>query len=276
MKKIIYQDIESLICAMSEISKLRRLLGHTEIPPQMFWRGPEGIFTYLNAILSFYEKYLSKDNVFKHAVNLIMIAISKIPKAEIDKHILMTAVHKETFLDLVNAVEEFHLQILQHYSLNTLFQFTNITFNSDILFSCIAEVFEEKSWEFIPDSAKQYIVEGGRALLFNLPTSASFLFLRALEDCIRKICSRITEDKKHLTFGAAIDVIIKEKQKFDVDGAKFDRQISFLKYIKDEFRNPSAHPDKSFSQKEAEQLFQVVNVAVDKLSFLYSKIRKFG
>lgn len=100
------------------------------------------------------------------------------------------------------------------------------------------------------------------------------MFLRALEDCLRKICSSLPGNDKQLMFGAAIDLISKEKTKFSIEEKNFDRQIAFLRYIKDEYRNPSAHPDKSFSQKEAEQLFQVINVAIDKLTYLYDHMAK--
>jgi len=268
MKKIIFQDIDGLISALSELQRVRGILGSEQVP-QVIWRGPEGIYTQLRAILNFYEKYLREGDAFKAIVDRIKEAVQRIPQRDFEKLFFSANDNREAIFEILNIAEEFQQKIVQHYALNTLFQFTNITFNSDILFSRIEEVFQIDSWAFIPDAAKLDITEGARALLFNLPTCASFMFLRALEDCLRKICSSLSPSEKQLMFGAAIDLISKERAKFSIEEKTFDRQISFLRYIKDEYRNPSAHPDKSFSQKEAEQLFQVINVAVDKLSYLY-------
>ncbi len=171
MKKLNFQDLEAVNSAVSRISHIRIVLSHLDTP-QMIWRGPDGFFTDLQAILVFYEKYLKDELVFEDSVSRIRSALETIPKEELEKRILIIAQYKDTFYLLVNAVEDFKQQILQHYSVNTLFQFSNITFNSDILFSRIDSMFEKGSWDFIPTTAKADISEGGRALLFNLPTSA--------------------------------------------------------------------------------------------------------
>jgi hypothetical protein len=272
MKKLNFQDLEALNAAVSRISHIRIVLSHVETP-QIIWRGPDGFFTDLQAILVFYEKYLKDERAFEDAVSRTREALEAISKEDSEKHFLSIPQYRDTFYLLVNAVEDFKQQILQHYSVNTLFQFSNITFNSDLLFSRIDSMFEKGSWDFIPTTAKADISEGGRALLFNLPTSASFMFLRALEDCMRQLCIAITKESKQRMFAEAISVIKDNADKFDLDAKEIDRQIQFLSYIKDEFRNPSAHPEKTFSQREAEQLFQIVNVAIDKLSKMHGRIK---
>ncbi len=204
---------------------------------------------------------------------LISSLLKEISSHEYENQIISLNKHKKTLFFILNIISRLEQEILHHYSANTLFQFSNITFNSDVLFSDIESVFEADTWSFIPDSAKGDIAEGGKGLLFNLPTSASFMFLRSLEDCIRKLSCEVTGKENQETFGQAIHTIQKNKDKFKNDNTDFERQLGFLKYIKDEFRNPSAHPDKTFSQKEAEQLFQVVNVAIDKLRYLFENIK---
>ena len=63
-------------------------------------------------------------------------------------------------------------------------------------------------------------------------------------------------------FGNAIAFICSNATQFDLEEKFFKRHLDLLNYIKDEFRNPSAHPEKTFKQSETEQLFQVVNVAI--------------
>ncbi|HYN77939.1 MAG TPA: hypothetical protein VES73_09110, partial [Lamprocystis sp. (in: g-proteobacteria)] len=145
-------------------------------------------------------------------------------------------------------------------------------FQSDILFGSIQDVFDPRVWEFIPKTGKADIEEGGKALLFNLPTSASFMFLRALEDCLRKFCGVLDSNSSDKMFGEALNLIASRKDAIDMPEKDVERQIKLLQYIKDEFRNPSAHPDKHFTQREAEQLFQFVNVAIDKLSAMFESV----
>jgi hypothetical protein len=200
--------------------------------------------------------------------------VKKISKSEFEKPVISLNDNKETIYEILNFIELLEQELYNYYSINTLFQFSNINFNSDVLFSNIEAIFEEATWKYIPEGAQGDIAEGGKALLFGLPTCASFMFLRALEDCIRKLCKQLNNSKDNLTFGQAISIVEKNFDLFAIDKFDFDRQVAFLKYIKDEFRNPSAHPDKSFTQKESEQLFQVINISIDKIRYLSEKIKK--
>jgi len=75
-------------------------------------------------------------------------------------------------------------------------------------------------------------------------------------------------------FGNAIAFISSNSTEFDLDQKFFKRQLDLFNYIKDEFRNPSAHPEKTFTQSETEQLFHVVDVAIDKIFRLHSSLKK--
>lgn len=272
MKKILFQDLKALIEVFADIES-RRMILNQATGDRFMWRGRGGFHSHIMTLFEFQTKHLIGNDIFDKTFECLKAEFQKIPRDELEKDIINIEKNKERIFNLVKIIEEFEQQITDYYALNTLFQFTNITFNSDILFSKIEDVFEEATWTFIPDNAKFDITEGGKALLFNLPTSASFMFLRALEDCIRKICNNVTREKQR-TFGQALVEIEKNVAKFDIEQRDFERQINFLKYIKDEFRNPSAHPDKTFTQKEAEQLFQVINVSIDKIRYLFEKIKE--
>lgn len=272
MEKINFRDLKSLIEVFSNAETQRTILSIHQ-NDKFIWRGQSGFLTKVTILFDFQKKYLEGIKTFEETYQLISDLLKEIPSNEYENQIISLVKHKKTLFNILNIISRLEQEILHHYSVNTLFQFSNITFNSDILFTDIESVFEAETWAFIPDSAKNDIVEGGRALLFNLPTSASFMFLRSLEDCIRKLSNQVNGNKKQETFGQAIQSIQNNKDKFQNEKADFDRQLGFLKYIKDEFRNPSAHPDKTFSQKEAEQLFQVVNVAIDKLKSLYENVK---
>jgi hypothetical protein len=271
MEKIIFKDLKGLIEVFSSNHRNRMVLSHSDANAFM-WRGSEGLYTDLLMLFDFHKKYLSNSKEFNDLVHDIHDVIKSIPESEFHNQIIDKDRHKKTLYLIIDILDKFEQLIVHYYTMNTLFQFSNITFNSDILFSRVDEVFENDTWAFIPTTARKDIIEGGRALLFNLPTCASFMFLRALEDCIRKLCNRLGYIKNNITFGKAIHILEKEKDKFNTEELVFERQVNFMKYVKDEFRNPSAHPEKTFSQKEAEQLFQVVNVGIDKLRFLHNGI----
>ena len=93
-----------------------------------------------------------------------------------------------------------------------------------------------------------------------------------MEDCLRKFCSALDTTTSNMMFGAALALIESKKDLIDMPEKDIERQIKLLQYIKDEFRNPSAHPDKHFTQREAEQLFQFVNVSIDKMSAMFESI----
>ncbi|MFH0780569.1 MAG: hypothetical protein V2B20_01255 [Pseudomonadota bacterium] len=271
MKKILFQDLKALIEVFADAESQRIILSQSNVD-MFFWRGGNGFYTKIQQLYSFYHKYLSKNESVGKILYVISESVKKISVAEFEKQVINLHDNKIIIYEILNYIELLEQELNNYYSINTLFQFSNISFNSDILFSKIEAVFEDITWQYIPESAKGDIVEGGKALLFGLPTCASFMFLRALEDCIRKLCQQLNHDIKNLTFGNAINIIEKDADKFKIEKKDFERQISYLKYIKDEFRNPSAHPEKTFTQKESEQLFQAINIAIDKIRYLKEKI----
>lgn len=272
MKKILYQDLKALIDVISDAESQRMILSHSNVD-NFFWRGANGFYSKIEIISAFYEKYLTQNEMIGKILDLIFESSKKVKKEDFEKQIISITKYKDIIYEMINLIERLDHEIRSYYSINTLFQFSNITFNGDVLFSNIDSVFEQITWSYIPESAKTDIVEGGKALLFGLPTCASFMFIRALEDCIRKLCKQLGSSENNIMFGQGIGMIEKEHEKFSLEKREFDRQISLLKYIKDEFRNPSAHPDKSFTQKEAEQLFQVINVSIDKIRYLCENIK---
>lgn len=209
MKKILFQDLKALIEVFADAESQRMILSHSAAD-QFFWRGNNGFYTKIQKLYSFYHKYLSNNENVGKILYLISESVKKVTEPEFEKQVINLHDNKKTIYELLNIIEFLEQEINNYYSINTLFQFSNVSFNSDILFSKIEAVFEDVTWQYIPESAKGDIIEGGKALLFGLPTCASFMFLRALEDCIRKLCQQLKHDTKNQTFGKAINILEKD------------------------------------------------------------------
>lgn len=274
MKRVSFPDLYAYVKAISFLKGFRIYLSDSAKIQQVLWRGPEGFLTNLQSIFDFHQQYVSESPSCDQLIDTIRKVLDTFKKSDLDQPIINSENYKTALIEIINLLDKLEIGINQFYSSNAVFQFSNTVFQGDILFGRIGNVFQGEVWEFVPGSAKSDIEEGGKALLFNLPTCASFMFLRALEDCMRKLCKEMGHTAGHLMFGKAIDFISDNSTEFDLEPKFFKRQLDLLNYIKDEFRNPSAHPEKAFSQSEAEQLFQVVNVAIDKIFRLNSSLKK--
>jgi hypothetical protein len=275
VKNLIFSDLYSLISAITEITSSKNAVASKTLS-QVPWNIQGGLFYNISVVRTYHDRQFSSVSRFNDIAANIADVLAKLPENVIRQPIIEAEPYRETLLALIDSVELFQKQIFQYYSSNSLFQFSNITFQGDILFNSIQDVFDSRVWQFIPETARADIEEGGKALLFNLPTSASFMFLRAIEDCLRKLCGALDPNSSGKMFGEALLFLESHKAKINMPDKDFDRQVKLLAYIKDEFRNPSAHPDKHFSQREAEQLFQFVNVAIDKLSAMFGSVTSHG
>lgn len=200
---------------------------------------------------------------------MVLQDIEEINEQDLDNGYIPKDDYRDLVLSICSYIEKLDLFVSNYFSGSTLLQFINLTFNTDSLMFNVQYYYSDIVWEFIPDHSKQDIREGARGLIVSTPTSSAFMFLRGLEGCLRKLCEKLKYPypTNKLTFGSAIQFL--EKYYSERDDDRIIRQISFLRYIKDEFRNPSAHPEKTFTKDEAEQLFQVVNVAIYRIYELY-------
>lgn len=173
--------MKELIEVFAYSEKQRTIISQGTIDT-FFWRGNEGFHNRLTTIIGFYQKHLHGIEFFDKTILQIAAIVKEIPKEDFDNQVISIAKYKDKLYNLINIIENFEQQVLHYFSFTSIFQFSNSTFNSDILFSSIESVFEPKTWEFIPETAKSDIEEGAKSLLFNLPTAASFMFLRAAED----------------------------------------------------------------------------------------------
>ena len=119
--------------------------------------------------------------------------------------------------------------------------------------------FKTKSyWRRLSKVAKHDLDEACCCLAFERPTAAAFLVMRATEDVLRKLYS--LEMKRPLLGFIEWGEITKQLR------SNVDKQlIENLDYLRNNFRNPVAHPDKIYEQKESERLFHTAISVIEQM-----------
>ena len=272
MDKINYQEIVDYIKSIESLKNLKSLYRQDCKFETVYLEGITGLRTITDVLNKFYICHFFGIQRFDDIMNNIFSIIGQISSEDIENGVFSKLKYKAQILQICSLVERLDEETKSLFSVFSMLKFFNSTFQTDTLLYNINFMYPPHVWDFIPLNCKKDITEGARGLLVEIPTGSAFLFLRALEGCIRYLCNNIDGSQEEIMFGPGIDYLerffnslgLGKKEKEFVE-----RQIDFLRYIKDEFRNPSAHPEKSFEKFEAEQLFQVVNVAINRLYELY-------
>lgn len=116
----------------------------------------------------------------------------------------------------------------------------------------------------IPVIVKQDLEEAIKCLKFGAPTASVMVGLRAVEGWLRELYSDLTGKTTRKGWAE----LLKEIQNLlSEKGVAIEPVIGFLNYVKD-VRNTADHPDKTFSQVEAEQVFMAATTAIRELEKL--------
>ncbi|MBA7668188.1 hypothetical protein ES703_76297 [subsurface metagenome] len=111
---------------------------------------------------------------------------------------------------------------------------------------------------------RQDLEESLKCLRFGAPTAGVMVGLRAVEGRLRELYYHLTEQ----TTKKGWFELIKEIQRLlDEKGIAAEPVAGFLNYVRN-VRNTADHPDKTFSQVEAEQVFVAATTAIRKLEKL--------
>lgn len=114
----------------------------------------------------------------------------------------------------------------------------------------------------LPAMAKDDLQSAGRCIAFELPTASAFHVLRATEDVLRHfyVCVIRQNRVKNPTWGTMIQQMRKKKT-----NAPDSRVLDVLDRIRDNFRNPTAHPDSVYDIHEAQDLFLACAEAIGRM-----------
>jgi hypothetical protein len=124
-----------------------------------------------------------------------------------------------------------------------------------------SDLFEREVWEWLPELPRNDISEACRCLAIESPTAATFLSLRAVEDCLRIWYQHESGGKVDETAWGGI--LRKLKQEFG-DGNSKPPVLTNLDYLRMK-RNEVNHPDKSPSWSEAEATLYIVRNTITEI-----------
>ena len=114
-----------------------------------------------------------------------------------------------------------------------------------------SDIFETKVWKKLPKIAQSDFSDSAKCLLIGAPTPATMVTLRGIEAVIRGYYALKTKKDAKKDLGK----IIKDLQKVPEVNQKL---IGYIDYIRSEKRNIAQHPDKVFTQREAERIFMEI------------------
>jgi len=122
----------------------------------------------------------------------------------------------------------------------------------------ITKLFTPKFLETLDPLTRDDLVDGASCILHLLPTPAAMILLRVAENMARKYSDQILgKAAKRRSWGRILEELEKRE-------SVKKSTLGYLHYLKDK-RNEAEHPDKRFSQEEAERIFIQVKALLDEL-----------
>jgi hypothetical protein len=107
-------------------------------------------------------------------------------------------------------------------------------------------------FEKLPDIAQQDFSEAAKCLAFERSTAAAFHMLRGTESVLRYYyCEKVKRKRVDLMWGPMIQTMKSMPRRFP------GPLLNHLDHIRVSFRNPTAHPEKSYDIDESQDLFSI-------------------
>lgn len=124
----------------------------------------------------------------------------------------------------------------------------------DKLLNNVDKLFSSGVFDKLSEIAKYDLIEAGKCVAFELPTSAAFHILRATEDTLKNFyCSVVKQNRvKDYTWGNMINSLRGKKGLITLK-TLFDN----LDNIRFNFRNPTQHPESIYNIDIAQDLFGI-------------------
>ncbi|TET47766.1 hypothetical protein E3J62_00400 [candidate division TA06 bacterium] len=122
-------------------------------------------------------------------------------------------------------------------------------------------LFPQGVFNELPEIAKHDVKEAGMCIAFERSTAAAFHILRATEEVLRKFYCRVVKQKrvKTLNWGnITADWVKKRKRPSTTTFGNLD-------YIRENFRNPTIHPEARYDIEGAQSLFNLCTDVISKM-----------
>jgi len=142
-------------------------------------------------------------------------------------------------------------------NLNVVLLNNEYSLNPALLIKGAEHFFNENIWKKLTKTTQRDLDEATRCILFELPTPAGILALRATESVLRRYYKRKTNNA--ITGFIDWKTIIDHLRNTNADTTL----LGHLDYLRYNLRNRLNHPDAILAQKEAENIFPMIVTSVE-------------
>ncbi|USE03347.1 HEPN domain-containing protein [Vibrio sp. SCSIO 43133] len=136
-------------------------------------------------------------------------------------------------------------------------------FNIDMLLKNPSSLLAMGSWEELPDIAQHDFSSATKAVAMGLPTATAFHLMRCVEEMVKQLYFSFVKTNriKKPMWGPMVNKLqTKNNPKPSVE------LLETLDMIRRNFRNPTQHPDKIYSEDEAQDLLNSSIVAINMIA----------
>ncbi len=143
---------------------------------------------------------------------------------------------------------------------------TEKRYDQDKLMNSIDKIFPENIFSKLSPMAQFDISEAGKCIALERPTAASFHLMRGLESILRTYHHHfIKKDHKNRPWGPLLNDLKGINSEIKPEKITIDHLFN----IKDNFRNPTQHPEKIYTSDEAQDL---LNLCIEVIARMINEI----
>jgi hypothetical protein len=182
-------------------------------------------------------------------------------KKEQNQQRLISAAEIKTLSNLMNVIEP---MVFAEAQTKKIYVLTEGRFNMESLVNKPWLMFANDIFYRLPQLSSYDIAEGFKCIVFSRATAAAFHLLRATEGTLREYyLQQVKRDRvKQLLWANMVQDLSRKKK-------KNQSLLNRLDYIRNTYRNPTAHPDARY---DIEQVQDLVGLCIDVINGMGSEL----
>lgn len=166
-------------------------------------------------------------------------------------------------------VEQFRTVLIADLRIAASFTVTRSgIFDVSQLVNCARNVLPAAAFVAVSEDVLKEIDDAGRCLAFNLPTACGFHAMRAVERVIKRYLGDFfsgEEIAKMSNWGQYL-AALEQRLQSENEPKPTKESIALLRQIKEIYRNPVIHPERTLSPEEAATLFHSTVAAINRVT----------
>ncbi len=220
-----------------------------------------GLIANINRVIKFVEE--SEYKVTKNALQELKNMNEKLNNTPEDY-----TLDQEKRIEFFNIMERLLFVIRAEAKLHYTYSVSEKRIDINKLLFDVGSLFAIDVYDSLPFAIQQDFKEGGSCIAFELPTSAAFNILRGVEGLLRFLLKKLVPqaDVSNLTWGS----VIKSLRSLKNDNLSI--LLDNCDRIRENYRNPTFHPEKVYNIEEAQDLFNMCVGVVNDITTLMKNI----